>query len=244
MLVVGSGGIGSWVAFGLAQAGVNNIILCDPDQVKAHNLNRSLFFWDDIGELKVDAVRNKIESLNPTATVEVHNQFIDSETQFSKILNGKSGTIDLVVNAADMPNVDVTSGIIARICTKKNIPHIIAGGYNLHLSIIGPTIIPFESACYKCIEIGLEEIAPDDLAGLRKLERKNRNIGNVAPMAGISASFTINEAIRLLVKSERLIPHMLNKRGEFNFLTNTVNFSEFKRRRDCPWCNSAISGKS
>ncbi len=43
VLIIGVGGVGSWIALGLAQSGINNFILCDPDVVKPHNLNRSLF---------------------------------------------------------------------------------------------------------------------------------------------------------------------------------------------------------
>lgn len=55
-LVLGSGGIGSTVAFGLARLGVKKIILWDFDTVDITNLNRQILFnMDDVGKLKVDA---------------------------------------------------------------------------------------------------------------------------------------------------------------------------------------------
>ena len=106
----------------------------------------------------------------------------------------------------------------------------------MHLSLIGPTIIPNETPCFRCIGRGLEEEQPNDFSRVRKLFRPKRNIGNLSPLAGISASFTCFEAIRVLVKSDKLQPLMKGRRGEFNFLTSKLNFSEYSRLSDCEWC--------
>jgi molybdopterin/thiamine biosynthesis adenylyltransferase len=112
-------------------------------------------------------------------------------------------------------------------------PYVIAGGYNLHLSLIGMTVIPGESACYQCGCITLDERQAGELENLRKLNRPWRNIGNLVPLAGITSSFAVNEVIRLAVRSSRLKPRMLNRRGEFNFLTNELHFIELPPRREC-----------
>jgi len=57
-IVIGVGGIGSWVALDLALSGqVRNIVLIDPDNVEESNLNRTPFRISDIGLLKVEALR-------------------------------------------------------------------------------------------------------------------------------------------------------------------------------------------
>jgi hypothetical protein len=106
------------------------------------------------------------------------------------------------------------------------------------LSLIGPTIIPHKTACFKCIGKGLELQQQEDFSSIRKLQRKKRNIGNISPLAGISASFTINESIRVLCQSDKLAPVMTNKRGEFNFLTSEVAFSNYEKLDDCFWCGA------
>ena len=235
VLIVGVGGVGSWIATSLAQSGVKNFIICDPDVVKPHNLNRSLFKSDDVGKLKTQVIHRNIELLGDNYNIIEVNHLIESSKHITEILN-RNPNIDLVINSSDYPDVDTTSKIIFKPCMERNIPHIIAGGYNLHLSLIGATIIPNETACFKCIEKGLEEQQEEDFSSIRKLQRKKRNIGNLSPLAGISASFTINEALRVLSKSEKLKPIMVNRRGEFNFLTSEVAFSDFEKRSDCAWC--------
>jgi hypothetical protein len=118
------------------------------------------------------------------------------------------------------------------------IPHIIAGGYNLHLSLIGQTIIPFESACFECADIVLNGKNQQELMGVRKLVRSERNLGNLAPLAGITASFAVNEILRLIFRNENLQPKMLNRRGEFNFLTNKISFFDLPKQQNCSWCRN------
>jgi len=55
-LVIGLGGIGSWVALNLALLGVGTLVLVDPDTIEASNLNRTLFKLSDIGRKKTEAI--------------------------------------------------------------------------------------------------------------------------------------------------------------------------------------------
>lgn len=107
------------------------------------------------------------------------------------------------------PSVDYTSSIVDEACKALNLPYIIGGGYNLHLSLIGMTVIPGKTACYHCGRITLEDRQKGDLDNLKKLDRPWRNIGNLAPLAAITSSFTANEAIRLVLRSQRLMPVMV-----------------------------------
>jgi molybdopterin/thiamine biosynthesis adenylyltransferase len=59
-IVIGLGGIGSWVALDLALLGVGTLVLVDPDIIEASNLNRTLFKLSDIGRKKTDAIKEMI----------------------------------------------------------------------------------------------------------------------------------------------------------------------------------------
>ena len=55
-MILGCGGLGSWVAAGLACVGVGRLTLVDDDVVELSNLNRQLLFTEaDIGRAKVAA---------------------------------------------------------------------------------------------------------------------------------------------------------------------------------------------
>lgn len=238
VVIIGCGAIGSWVSQLLCQNGITNFTLCDPDMVKHDNLNRSLFFYSDIGKKKIISLKESLKRTNKNVNVFCVDSFITCEKDVHNALGLSDGAADLVINCSDFPNVDTTSEFISKVCMERQIPHIIAGGYNLHLSLIGPTIIPGISACFHCIQSGLEKEVPIDFTNTRKLYREKRNIGNLSPLAGISASFVAFESLRVLIASNKMVPYMMGKRGEFNFLTSKLNFSEYPKLPDCEWCSS------
>lgn len=232
VVVLGAGAVGSWVAVQLAQTGFKKFTLVDNDTVERSNLNRSLFSESDIGKLKTDALTKKLQSISTEILIDVQSSFITAPRHLKALLQQRSGQT-IVVNCADSPSVDVTSAIVDSACKELRMPYVIAGGYNLHLSLIGMTVIPGETACYHCGRITLNERQAGDLEDLRKLNRPWRNIGNLAPLAAITASFAVNEVIRLALRSDKLKPQMLNRRGEFNFLTNELHFIELPPRKEC-----------
>ena len=238
VLIIGVGAVGSWICHLLAQSGVGAFTLCDPDIIKPNNLNRSLFFFSEIGEKKVKCVAKAIQDIDPSIIVRCFDQMVENDESIEEIFSKSIRKFDFVINASDYPNVDTTSEIISKTCMAHEVPHLIAGGYNLHLSLIGPTIIPYKTPCFQCIKEGLAKEQPSDFANIRKLHREKRNIGNISPLAGISASFATFEALRVLVKSEKLLPIMTGRRGEYNFLTSKLNFSEYPRVPDCTWCGT------
>lgn len=68
-LVIGIGGVGSWVALDLALLGVPSLVLVDPDTIEEHNLNRTPFRVDQVGENKATAMAELILERRPQADV-------------------------------------------------------------------------------------------------------------------------------------------------------------------------------
>ena len=238
VVIVGLGAVGSWVSILLVESGIHKLTVIDNDVVKETNLNRSLFTYKDLGLKKTTAIAEKLKSIQVNAEVSEITAFINESDEIVNILSDlkDKNEKNLVINCADFPNVDVTSKLINQACMPLQIPYIIAGGYNLHLSLIGPTVLPFETACFECMALTLEEINVANLKNIKKLPRIHRNLGNLAPLTGISSSFVVNEVIRIASRSPYLKPTMVNRRGEYNFLTNKINFIDLPRRLDCPCC--------
>ena len=70
--IAGAGGLGSAVAISLARACVGRLIIADFDVVEAKNLNRQHYFHDQVGEVKVEALKANLERVNPWVEVTVH----------------------------------------------------------------------------------------------------------------------------------------------------------------------------
>lgn len=63
--IIGCGAVGSTVAENIARLGLTKISLYDFDTVEAHNVANQMFYATDIGKLKVDAVAEMIQKINP-----------------------------------------------------------------------------------------------------------------------------------------------------------------------------------
>ena len=63
--IMGLGGLGSVVAISLARIGIGRLLLADFDVVEPSNLNRQQYLIDQIGMLKVDALKENLARINP-----------------------------------------------------------------------------------------------------------------------------------------------------------------------------------
>src|SRR5580700_8030676 len=79
VLCVGTGGLGSPLAFYLAAAGIGTLGLVDFDVVDASNLQRQIIHsTKDIGRKKLDSAEEKLIALNPALKVVKHDTMLTS----------------------------------------------------------------------------------------------------------------------------------------------------------------------
>ncbi len=77
--IAGAGGLGSNIAISLARSGLGRLIIADFDIIQASNLNRQQYRLDQIGKVKVDALKENILSFNPSISVETYPTILDEE---------------------------------------------------------------------------------------------------------------------------------------------------------------------
>jgi hypothetical protein len=77
-MVIGVGGVGSWVALNFALSGVHRLDIVDNDTVEDTNLNRTIFRELDVGELKVHALGNIIFERRGGIVLNVFEKRIES----------------------------------------------------------------------------------------------------------------------------------------------------------------------
>lgn len=91
IIIVGVGGVGNWMALNAALCGkFYKLVLIDDDIVSMSNLNRTIFRYCDVGEYKVDAIKNQILERRADANVVTYvdrtsEKFVSKliETQFN-----------------------------------------------------------------------------------------------------------------------------------------------------------------
>lgn len=98
VILFGVGGVGSWCAECLIRSGVNHLTIVDSDQVCPTNLNRQLqATTQTLGQLKVDALKERLLTINPEADIIARPELYSSETADSFHLE----TFDYVIDAID-----------------------------------------------------------------------------------------------------------------------------------------------
>ena len=115
VIVFWIGGVGSFVVEALTRAGVGNLILVDNDTICISNLNRQIHATQaTVGMIKVEAMKERVISINPKCNVEAKQVFITADN-ISEII---PSDVDYVVDAIDT----VTSKLaLAEYCYKNNI---------------------------------------------------------------------------------------------------------------------------
>ncbi|NBV84589.1 hypothetical protein EBR57_10820, partial [bacterium] len=106
VMVVGIGGVGSWVVEALARSGIGRLTLVDLDEVCVSNINRQLHALDStVGRPKVEVMVERVRAISPEARVEGRVEFFTADTA-SRLLGLETGSIsegrpDFVVDAID-----------------------------------------------------------------------------------------------------------------------------------------------
>ncbi len=95
VVVIGVGGLGCPAVLYLAAAGVGRIGLVDFDRVDVSNLHRQVLYAEtDIGELKVEVAKKKIQNLNPDVRVDIYpvrlskQNALDILSQYDVVIDG------------------------------------------------------------------------------------------------------------------------------------------------------------
>lgn len=143
VLVAGGGSVGSRIAEELARSGVESFILADPDTVSESNLARSVYVDADIGRPKVEALKDRLQAINPRITVDTLQSSL-ADVDFDSILD----SVTFVVLATD----DMSQqAYLSSECYMKGVPQVAAAMYRKGAA--GEVVIVCPSAntpCWSC----------------------------------------------------------------------------------------------
>ncbi|MFN4181016.1 MAG: HesA/MoeB/ThiF family protein [Armatimonadota bacterium] len=218
VLVIGAGGIGSPTAFYLAAAGIGKIGIVDSDDVELSNLQRQILHsTNDIGRPKVTSAKERLEALNPDIEVVPHSVRLTSENIMDILVD-----YDIVVDGSDN---FATRYLVNDACVLSGKP--LVTGAVIGFEAQGTTVIPKESACYRCI---FPTPPPPGFAP------SCREAGVIGTICGVIGSVLATEVIKLILGKGDLLTNQL-------FLCNlfTMEFRKISLRRNpkCPLCGDS-----
>jgi len=215
ILLIGAGGLGSPLGLYLAAAGVGTLGIVDFDKVDFTNLQRQIIHrTEDVGKLKVESAKERINAINPEVVVNVYNTRLSRENVADIVKD-----YDIVIDGTD--NFQ-TRYLVNDICVFQKKPNI----YGSIFRFDGQSTVfyPFKGPCYRCLypEPPPPGMVPSCAEG-----------GVLGVLPGIIGVIQATEAIKLIIgKGEPLIGRLLL----YNALT--MKFREVKLKRDpsCPVC--------
>ena len=158
VVIYGIGGVGSFVAEGLARSGIGHLVLIDNDVISISNLNRQIHAdTKTIGKKKVDVMKERILNINPNAKVDVYMANDIKEGEESII----DETFSYVIDAVDTISTKLK---LVEKANEVNVPIIAAMG-------AGNKLDPTK---FEVTDIYKTSVCP--LAKVMRKELKKRNI--------------------------------------------------------------------
>lgn len=217
--VVGIGALGSVSANLLARAGVGRILLIDRDFLELNNLQRQILY-DEVdvkdGLPKAIAAKKRLEQIN--SEIQIDAQVADlNPSSIDALLSG----VDLIVDGAD--NFE-TRFLINDFSLKNGIPWIYGGA--IQTEGMSYVILPGQPPCLRC----LFGEAP------KHSETQTCNqVGVIATVSHLIASFQATEAIKILVDQRDWIDRRLWKVDVWNKTFKSISV-EHLRKSACSGC--------
>src|ERR1700738_3894953 len=217
VLCVGTGGLGSPLAFYLAAAGIGTLGLVDFDVVDASNLQRQIIHsTKDIGRKKLDSAAEKLTALNPALNVVKHETMLTSANALDILKD-----YDIVADGTDnFP----TRYLVNDACVLLGKPNVYGSIFRLEGQ--ASVFATKDGPCYRCLypEPPPPGLVPSCAEG-----------GVLGILPGLVGVMQATEVIKLILgQGEPLIGRLL--------LIDALNmkFRELKLRKnpDCPACGT------
>lgn len=218
VLVVGAGGLGCPALMYLTASGVGKIGVIDDDKVSLSNLQRQvLFIVEDIGKLKVDVAKNRLNLLNPDIEVSTYASRLSREN-IGKIL----ADYDLVLDGTDNFS---TRYLVNKYCCdlKKPLLFGAVSEWDGQISLYSPKD---RSACFECLFPEKENFL---------LEKNCSDNGVLGPLVGIVGALMASEAIKFVTKTG--LP-LINELIIYEALQGHMRRYKTQRRCDCKICGT------
>jgi len=218
VLCVGTGGLGSPLAYYLAAAGVGTLGLVDFDVVDESNLQRQIIHSTaDVGRSKLDSAAEKLTALNPALNVIKHKMRLTSANAL-----GIMGDYDLVADGTDnFP----TRYLVNDACVLLGKPNVYGSVFRFEGQ--ASVFATKDGPCYRCIypDPPPPGLVPNCAEG-----------GVLGILPGLVGVIQATEAIKIILgKGESLAGRLLivDSLG--------MRFRELKLRKnpECPVCGTA-----
>lgn len=215
VFVVGTGGLGSPVAYYLAAAGVGTLGLIDDDVVDLSNLQRQILHaTPDLNKPKVESAKEKLNALNPECQINTYYRRLTAGNVLDLIKD-----YDIIVDGTDnFP----TRYLVNDACVLAKKPLVHGGILRFNGQVM--TIKPGEGPCFRCV---FKDPPPQGSVPTCA------EAGVLGAVAGVIGLVQATEVVKLILgKGDPLVGRVLT----FDALKMKFRDVKIHRNPSCPVC--------
>jgi molybdopterin/thiamine biosynthesis adenylyltransferase len=260
-VISGCGSVGSQVALELARSGVGSFLLIDNDQLAYHNLCRHQCGISDVGRLKVDAVRDRILEINPTARVQIAPMIVERIPK--DVWDEWLDTATVIVGCADNREADIYANRLSQLYLA---PFVSIGLWERAFAGELFWSIPRQTPCYYCAFGARTNNMSFRPSQNRRIYTTEEDLSkmNFEPGVSVDIGFVTNIGIKIaldLFAMGKRPMRILDDLKQFTLVCNTTNVQiagnlqeifdhplqitrsiEVESLAECPHCN--LAGKA
>ena len=235
VVLLGCGGLGTWVLGALACIGIGRVVLIDDDTVELSNLNRQILYCAaDTGRSKVELAAGWLGAFDPAIEVLAERRRVERSADLDAALAGA----DVLVLAADWPPYELARWVNAA-CLRAGVPFI-GAGHQPPVLRVGPLYLANGGPCYECHERQLRRTYPryDDVIAMRR--RSGLPATTLGPASGIAGTMVAMEVMHLLVGGEAATA---GGAWLMDMRTLAARLEPVERDRDCDACAGSVAAR-
>lgn len=208
VLVIGCGGLGSPTAVYLAASGIGELHLIDFDTVSVSNLHRQVFYkTDTIGKSKAEILATEIQQKAPFTKVTFSNEPVSKENILELV-----SSFNVVVDGTD--NLQIKY-LINDACVLSKKPLVYGSLYKFD-GYAATFNVQNDNDTFSC---NLRDAFPKIATDIPNCEEA----GTMNPIVGLIAMLQVNEVIKLITKTGKLLVNQL-------LIYNVLENSQFKMK--------------
>lgn len=230
VVLLGLGGAGSHLLYDLAALGIRHITAVDFDTVELSNLNRQILYNEtDIGNLKTDVAKKRIQAFSPNTKTSFINKKISSSDDIAPIIKEH----DIVISVVDQPRETIIDWV-NKACIKEKIPFI-CGAFDWKWALCY-SVMPGKTGCIECWKTSAKQ--KSNLLFHELIQKKefvaasSPNIA-IVPFIAILTGLILTDLLKLITGIAE--PQSLGRLWAFDF--DTANMSTIESWNINPDCN-------
>lgn len=175
VMVIGLGGLGSWLSLSLACIGIGELVGVDFDTVELSNLARQVLYTPaDLGKPKVGAAQAFFARFSPEMQFHPYCTRINGSGDVAPLLRN----VDFVLLAADWPHRRIGRWV-NQACVEAGVPALYMSASASYVQI-GPLVIPGQTSCYECFSLQRQQ-NETDFASLESASQREDWFADPAP---------------------------------------------------------------